>query len=358
MRTGKTTFGTRTKITTSVADLGSVVRLNSNNFNSSMFSFILDKKLQLVKTPITNPIVHNSPSMLFSYTFEIFHNNLVSVEIGNNIFTDIVVNPNHKRVFPTAKLFQQSLSTPCAFGLKFTTQIFEFSFNLLDFGRIIKPAIRTDSKVIYSKVNTKNSSLRATVHLSSINLFRECEYKETSSFFIHSKQTFFNFPTEVIFITSRNSEFELLPYLEQPQNEDVSFDVSTSWEVVSNRSSFDNWLGFSFLDHSTGLFDTNNSKLGWQFESSPNNLIDRIMQFEVVIDFMFPSIINTELKGFSICFDSSNYLFSWINLDFSTYSCSHKGIEPQIVFKTFGNEERKGIPLHPNIVKDVVSCIN
>jgi len=87
MGTRKTTRQTRTKLTASMADLRSVVRLNPNNFDSFSFSFVLDKALQLEETPIANPIVHSLSSPLFSYTFEVFHYNLVSIEIGNNVFT-------------------------------------------------------------------------------------------------------------------------------------------------------------------------------------------------------------------------------------------------------------------------------
>ena len=61
----KTTFGTRTKLTTPVADLGSIVRFNSIDNNSISFSFILDKRLQLIETPITNYPIINNPN--FNY---------------------------------------------------------------------------------------------------------------------------------------------------------------------------------------------------------------------------------------------------------------------------------------------------
>ncbi len=337
MRTTKTTIGTRTKLTTSMADLGSIVRLNSNNFNSIHYSFILDKALQLKETPIANPIIHNLPSMLFSYSFKVFHNNLASVEVGNNIFTYVVVNPSHPTSFSSREFLKQSLAGTSAFGLKFTTQISEFPFNLFDFSRIIKPTVGSDSKVIYSEVNAQNTVLRTNVLLSDSNLFRESKEKETSSFFIHPENTFTNFPSEVIFVTGRNIQIKLLPYLEQPQNKSISFDISTSWEVIPDTCSIYNRLGFSLFDHSTGLSHTSDSNLGREFESLSDCAINSIMQFEILSNFVFPRIINTELESLSVGFDSGNYLFSWIDSNFGSDIRSHNKVEDVSLFKCYEN---------------------
>jgi len=337
MRTRKTTIGTRTKLTTSMADLRSVIRFNSNNFNTIHYSFILDETLQLKETPITNPIVHNPTSMLFSNSFEVFHYNLISVKLGNNVFTDVVVNPSHPTSFSSREFSKQSLTGTSAFSLQFTTQIFELPFNLLYFSRIIKPAVRTDSEVVYSEVNAQNIVLRTNVLLSDSNLFRECEQEETSAFFIHPEKALTNFPSEVIFVTSRNVQFELLPNFEKSQNQLVGFDIGTSWEVIPNTCSIYNRLGFSLLDHSTSLLHTSDCYLGREFETLTDSLIDSIMQFEVLSDFMFPSIINTELKSLSVGFDSSNYLFSWIDSNFCSDIRSHIKVEDDGLFKCYAS---------------------
>ena len=334
----KTTLrGTRTKLTTSVADLGSVVRLDSNHFNTFSFSFVLDEALQLEETPITENPVHSFSFSLFPDAFQVFHYNLVSIEIGNNVFTDTMVFMLHEPLLSTRNCFKQSLSRPCAFTLKLGTQISELSFDLLDFGRIIKPAVRTDSEVVYSEVNAQNIVLRTNVLLSDSNLFRECEEKETSAFFIHPEKALTNFPSEVIFVTSRNVQFELLPNFEKSQNQLVGFDIGTSWEVIPNTCSIYNRLGFSLLDHSTSLLHTSDCYLGREFETLTDSLIDSIMQFEVLSDFMFPSIINTELKSLSVGFDSSNYLFSWIDSNFCSDIRSHIKVEDDGLFKCYSS---------------------
>jgi len=332
----KRTFGTKTQLTTSVADLGGVVRFNFNNFDTSTHSFIFNKALQLIERPIANPIVHSFASMDISNSFEVFHHNLVSVEIGNNIFTDVVVYPSHPTSFSSREFFKQSLAGTSAFTLKLGTQILEFSFDLLDFSRIIKSTVRSDSKVIYSKVNAKNSSLRATVQLRGINLFRECEYKETSASLIHTKQTFSNLPIEIFFIAFGDIEFELLPTIKQSQNQSISFKVSTSRKVISNRSSFDSWLSFSLLDHSASLSHTGDSDLCWKSEPLSDGMVDSIMELEVMDNLMFPSVINTELQSFCISGDSLNYFISWVDSYFSTDSCTHISEEYADIYKSFG----------------------
>jgi len=338
MQTTKATIGTRTKMPASMADLGSIVRLDPDNFNAFVDSFVFDKALQLIEAPVTNPIVHNLSSSLFPYTLEVFHHNLVSIKLGNNVFTDVVVNPSHITSFSSAHLPEKSFSGTSAFGLQFTTQIFEFPFNLLDFRTIIEPAVRCDSEVVYSEVNAQNSVLRATVQFSGINLFRECEDEEAFAFLIHPENTFIDFPSEVIFVADRDVKVELLPSLEKPENKLISFDIGTSREVVSDRGVLDYWLGFGFLDNSTGLSHTSDSYLRRQLESLSYGMVDSVMEFEVLGDFMLPRIINTELESFSVCFDSSDYLFSRVDSDFSTDGCSHEEYNVYGIYKCFGGE--------------------
>jgi len=232
-----------------------------------------------------------------------------------------MVYPNHITSFPTTKLFQQSLSRPCAFSLKFITQIFESPLDLLDFNRIIKPAVRSDSKVIYSEVNAQNNGLRTVVLLSGIDLFRECEQEKTSTFLIHSEKTLRYVPFEISVVTFRDIQVKLFPAFKQSQREDISFDIGTSGEVVSDTCSLYNWFGFGFFDHTTSLFDTSDCQLGRQCLSEM--LICRWMQFDIIPDFVLGRNINTELQYFSVRFDSSNYLWSWIDSDFGSCNSSH-----------------------------------
>ena len=329
MRTRKTAAGTKSQVTAFMADLRSIVRLDSDNFNSFSFCFVLDKTLQLMETPVANPIVHSLSSACFPYSFKVLHHNLVAAESGNDIFTDIMVYPLHPTSFSSGEFLEQPLTGTSAFSLKFGTQIFEFPFSAFDFGGIIKPVAACDSKVIYSQVNTENSILRSVAN--EFNLFGESEQKESSAFFIHSQEAFTCLPREVFFIAFRDIEFEFLPFVEQTQNKNVSFEVSASWEIVSDRSAIDGWLGFSLFVHPAGLFDASNSKLRRQ--GLPQCFINEGVELDIIPDIILPCSINTELQSFAVSFDSVNYFRSGRNLDFSCCNTLHKDAKSVKVFK-------------------------
>ncbi len=127
----KTTFQTSTQLTTPMADLGSVVRLDPLNHYSFSFSFVLDETLQLIETPVAQHPIEFPAFSLFPDAFQVFHNNLVSIEIGNNVFTYTMVNMLHPTSFSSRKFFKQSLTGTSAFRLKLGTQILEFPFEIV-----------------------------------------------------------------------------------------------------------------------------------------------------------------------------------------------------------------------------------
>jgi hypothetical protein len=297
----------------------------------------LDKTLKLIEAPVANPIVHSLSSSLFSDTFEVFHDNLISIEIGNNVFADIMVIPSHEPLLFSTQLFEKPFGTSSAFSLKFTTQIFELSFDLFNFCRIIKLAVRCDSEVIYSEVDAKNSIL--DIRAIGSNLFRECEQEETSAFFINPEKTLSDIPTEIFFVAIKNSKWDFNSAFDSSQRQDIILERSRTREIISHGTSVNDWFTFSFLDHSTSLFDTSDSELALQsitFESG----INRRMEFDVIPYLIFPSSINAELQPFSIDFESINYLSSCLNLNFSCCSDVHNGCKEQPIFKTFGGHAR------------------
>lgn len=331
-----------------MAELGSVVRLNPNKFNAISFSFILDKELQLIKAPVAYPIVEPLASPLFSYSFEVFHHNLVSIEIGNNTFADVMVNPSHITSFSSTNLPEKTLSGSSAFSLKNRTQILELPFNLFDFEEIIKPCVTSDGKVVYSTVNTKNSIL--DIRAFGINHFGECEQKEASAFLIHSQETFTDLPIyEVLPITIGNVKVEGFSLIDCSNCESTGFQPSTSWEVVSDACSVDCGFALGFLDHSTCLLNTSHSKLSRKLKLFSEVFVDYVMEFDVIPYFVLPSCINTELQGFSISFNGSNYFRCWRNLDFCCCSDVHNGREMVKVIKSFENEEDLAVHHHNKI---------
>jgi len=340
MGTRKTTKGTRTKLTASMADLGSIIRFDSNNFNTFSFSFVLDETLQLKEAPIAYPIVHNSASSLFSNTFEVFHYNLVSVEIGNNIFTDVVVCPSHEPLLSTRDFFKQSLSRPCAFSLKLCSYKFEFPFDLFDFSRIEELIVGCNNQVINTEVNAKNSILQ--VGAFGINLFGKTKQKETSLFSIDKKIAFGNVPTIKIRL---ENDWDCYRYLDPTFScgnaQDVIFEGEASSIVITDCSSLYDWFGLSLFNHFTSLSNTTDSQLG--LESNVFKMfVNNSLQSKLISYLMFPSLIDTELQSFSIDFKSSDYFRFCRYLNFSGCSDLHNSNVEQQIYKAFYQESING----------------
>jgi len=340
MGTNKISMGTRTKLSTVRADLACVVRLNLFYNDAFHAGFVGDEALQLIEAPVANPIINYLSSVLFSYSFEVFQNNLATVEIGDNIFADVVINPSHVTSFSSRDFLEQSLGTSSAFSLELSSEIFEFSLCLLHNTAIKEPCVACDCEVVYSEVNAQNDTLRATVLLNGINLFRESENKKASVLPINSEKALTDFPVKIFLIAGGNVELELLSSFKQSQNQDISFEISTAREVVSDTCLLDDWLSLSLLDHSACLTYAGDCELRWQ--GLPETLIDKRMEFNIIPNLPAPSIIDAELQSLCISLDSPNYFISGVNLDFSTDGCSHNTCKEQQIFKTIGNDEETG----------------
>jgi len=272
---------------------------------------------------------------LFPDSFEVFHNNLVSPKIGNNVFADVVMNPSHVTSFPSRNFAKQSLTGMCAFGLKNRTQVFELSFDLLDFTGIIKPAVRTDGEVVNSEVNAQNNVLRTVVLLNGINLFREHKQEEAPAFFVDSEQAFFNFPSEIFSVARRYGEWNLNSAFDRGETQDITFERSVARKVVFHRALVYDWFGFGFLDHSAALFDASNSELALKVEAS-QLFVDKGVELNIILDAFIPCSVDTELQSFFVDGKSLNYLGKGFNLDLRSHNSSHKSIEVEQVFKTIG----------------------
>jgi len=310
---------TRTNLSTVGTELRSVSRINLNNFNSFPFSFVLDKILQLEETPVTYPIIHSFSSPDFSNSFEVFHYNFVSIKRGNNFLANVMINPSHETSLFSRNLFQELSRTSSAFSLEFTSQEFEFSFNLLDLRGFKELPVRSDSKIIYAEVNAKNSMRTRNF---DINLFSKSEHKKASSLLINSQKAFTNFPSEISNRIIGDTNIKLLPPFNRRDAQDFILERCTSRKIISHRNILDNWLSFSSFNYPASLFNTGNSKLRRQSFFTQRG-IDKRMQFNIIPNFSFPSLIDTKLQPFRIKFESSNYLFSGFNFNFNCGSSPH-----------------------------------
>ena len=310
---------TRTQLSTFGTELGSVVRSNLNKFNSFPFSFVLDETLQLEETPITYPIIHSPSEISSSNPLEIFHYNLASIKIINNLFADVMINPSHETTFFSRELFEKPSGTSSAFALEFTSQEFEFPFNLIDLRGVKELFVRSNSKIINPQVHTENS-VRTRTNGAFLG---ECEQEEAFTFGINPQKAFINFPTEIIFVTIRNSERNFNPSFDCRDAQNIIFEREASWSIVSDGTKFNKRFSFSFLDKPASLFNTRDSELRGQSNFFERG-INKRMEFDIVSNSHFPSLVNTELHPFFIDCNSINNFLSWFNFNFSCCPDSHK----------------------------------
>ncbi|HLC57174.1 MAG TPA: hypothetical protein VJH95_01235, partial [Candidatus Nanoarchaeia archaeon] len=114
--------------------------------------------------------------------------------------------------------------------------------------------------------------------------------------------------------------------------QDVILHRDASGEIISHRTELNDWLSLSLLNNPTGLFYAGNSKLRRQ-SSFSERLIDKRMELNIIGDSSSPSLINTELQGLMINFQSPDYLRSCFNLNLGCCSCFHPNMRDFNVYK-------------------------
>lgn len=344
MRTTNKTTMSNKNIMADRTLFGSVGRIDIDNPTSFFGGFILNEGLQLPERPFMNPPIP------FGFTFpnvkEILLNDNISLfNTINDSLTYIMVSPCHEPSPSTRDFPEQSLSGFCAFGLKFANQFIMFNpFGLDVFAEEL--LIGSNSDIIYADINAENSCLQTRD--CDINIFSKIKQEETSTFFVNPKQGFFNIPQEVFFVYFWNNEWNLNSPLNSGNTQNFVLERCTSWEIVSDRTSFDDWLGFSLFTHFNSLPATTDDELCLKtslFEFG----IDSVLEFDFVLDFIIPSEINTELQGFLIDFDSLDYFKTYWDFDFNSCSRLHINDREQLIYKNIGNEEKTdlSIQIHP-----------
>ena len=297
-------------VMTNTATLGGIGRININNSDSFSQCLIFNKTLELVESPLVNPFIVSGSC---SDIFQIFHDDYIAIiQTFNNIFADIVVTPSHKPIPISREIFKFSLGSSGAFRLENRNKSIMLDSQLFDIFTI-KFSFRCNSDFIDPEVNTQNP----VTMLRFLDIFpEECESEIIFTFGL-SEQTFSDFPIEIFQSIIRNFNRNFNSALNSGNTQDIIFETKTSRGIISDRNSIYNWIGFCFLNHPTGLFNTRNSQLRRQSNFS-QILIDKRMELHIISNFHTPSNINTMLKSFFVKFNSFNYNFINFNLNWNT----------------------------------------
>jgi len=302
----------RTQLATVGTGLTSQIRIDKKNSFAFPFSFVSNKLLQLEKTPTVKPSVQSFSHKsipVFSDTFQVLQNN--SISRSNNLFADIVVNPTHITFLSASYLPKQSLGRLCAFTLKFFPQVLELdNFSFVIFENL---AIRSDSKVIYSEINTQ---YLVSTRNRSIDLSGKSNMKKQSSFSIFDKLKSLVSPIKIlpIILGDIYRNINPLSWLEGSKP-DFFKRESEEFSVKRNRTFSYNRLlfklgGFKIFRSFANSF---NSKISREFKLLFDIFIDKMMKLKPVVNFRFKSFINSILN-------CSNKYFRYFKQFFSLFS--------------------------------------
>ena len=289
----------------------SVGRININNPNSFSKSFVFDKLLKFIESPLVNPFIVSSRN---SNSTQIFHNNNISrLQTGNNRSTYVMVRPSHKPSPSSRKFFQLLSRTLRAFGLENTNKsvsTFPQGFNFVT----IKNILRSDSEIINAQVHPKNFGML----VRSFGIFlSECKSKIMFAS-VFCKETFSNFPViKIIRSVFRNRNGNFNSSIDSSNAQNIVLKRETPRSVVSDRDFIDDRIPAFTFQYTTSHLNTGCRKLSRKSEISQFRINER-MQFDIIFNSENPSIVNTILKPLFVEVDSIDYDFSNFNFNRNT----------------------------------------
>lgn len=327
MQTNKRTGITRTNFTTARASLRSHIRIDFLDNLALHFGFVSDKLLQLEKTPTIEPSIQ-SFSFVFvptlPNTFEVFQDN--NICISNNIFGDVVVDMTHKSFLPTRNFFKKSLSRLSAFALQFSPKI--LILHNLGFVTTEHLAIRSDSEVIYSDINTNNIIASNFV---DDNVFRECDVQEIPILSISYEVGSLVSPSEVFDIIVSDMDWNINPSVIDCQSDRIGLECECSPVVSQGNGLEDNFIltGFKRFKSSCNSI---NAELRFQLKFFSHIIIDKFVQCKFMFNLMLKCFISSVLTGFQKLIIEFNKLRLFRNLDFDCYS--HNAYKVEVIYKS------------------------
>ncbi len=319
-----------------VTELTRHERADSINSLAAHDGFVLDEGLELEKTPVANPVVHPSSSLLLPYSLEVFDHYSANTICSSDLFADVVVHPGHVTSFPTSKASEKSLAALCAFGLELLTQETILPLHHFCLRGMEKPAVARDGKVVYSEVDTKHRNVLSVVLLDG-DLFGECEKETRTTTAIDNELTLpRTAPTrEVFLVANGNDNCARLSTVENTVGELVASQVCASWEVVWNGGVLDDGTGLRLLHHAGGLPNERNANLRRKAHCS-NIPVDQALKSNIVLHATLPRDINNVLQRTAIKIDSSvNTDGSW-NRYLGVHNTQHRNKEVNAVYKRLG----------------------
>ena len=222
--------------------------------------------------------------------------------IRDDLFAYVVVSPSSEPFLSARNDFEKSLRTSSAFSLECATKESVTTIHPVGILGCVESRSVGDCRVAYAEVDTNSCTLLSAGVCFSV----ECEAEPVMSKFVSHEQSFSDLPKcEVLQIAIGNVDRYCDTRIKsaQRQEEVLSIRIHTSGpvKVVSDRTSIDNRLSFSFLHHTTTLFDAANCDLSGQCFSEFS--VDVRMQNDVVLDAECPRSVDAMLQSNFVCCD-------------------------------------------------------
>ena len=335
MQTSKGIVIPRTEFKAIRTGLGSKIGLYKDNSFAFSFSFILDEVLEMIETPRIEPSVEffaHKPIPTLSYSFKVFQNDNICVL--DNLFAYEMVDVPHIAFLPSRKQFELSLTGFCAFALQPSPQVLEL--HNLGLTTLENPAIRTDSKVVYSDINTQMKSIRNGL---DIDISGKCDVKEESALFVNSQKGSLVTPIKIFKIIFWNLNRNINP-LSNGGESDFILTESKSPLIKSKRHHFlKSWFrAFICFDRFKGLRSYPigiYNKLRGQIKQFSCLVIAKMMEFVSVGYIGFKAFISNILDRFTILLHSfKKQSISWY-FDFDSCYGLHNLNVGQLIYKPY-----------------------
>ena len=279
---------------------GSVLSPDKLNSDTSFFSLITKKLLQLIKSPVGEKPILLSPVPCFSDSVEFLQNNdsILSYTI-NQSSADNVVDITHKPLLSASHLTKMSLGRTSAFALQPASQTDIFLLDRKNMIAIIEPSIRSSYKIIDAPVHTKDFS--SSVGFDSRLLYGN--HKMESSIPAFHKITFLDVPINIFLeiLWNRNDEPDSAFFGQKAGNPFVHVNSATPFVIMDGSSKefrLFPLLSECSFDRGTGIFVGDYCKLSRKIESFPKNWIIDMVHSEGVGFLMFITGRNSEILSF------------------------------------------------------------
>jgi len=326
MATNKTTGITRTDLSAVRTGLGSHIRIDLLDEFSLHLCFVSDELLQLVETPTIEPSVQ-SFSLMFvpaiPNTFEVFQDN--SICISDNLFGDVVVNMTHKSFLSSTYLLEKAFGRLRAFALQSSPKILILhNLGLMTTEHL---AIRSDSEVVYSDINTNNI---IASNLVDANVFRESDVQEIPTLSVSYDVSSLVTPSEIFAVIVSDMDWNINPSVIDCEPDIIRFESECS-PVISQRDRFENNLVVTGFIRFKSSCDSIYAELRFQLKSLSHIIIDKVVQVKLMLNLMLKSLVRsilTSIEKFGIQISESRI---FRNLDFNGYS--HTDRKEDVLFK-------------------------